>query len=164
MLRALFAVALAAGCTGSVPGLQPEDPPVQRTMGAPWGRFIEVDSLRPTLRWQPFPEPGGEGDALARVQDVRFELRIWQTTNGYSGERVYERDDLTEPHHALEQSLAPDASYLWTVRARFVLDGATYVTEWGLSSPTLRHHVVPNPACFRFRTPARGGRLNPAAD
>lgn len=156
MFRAIATVILVTGCTGSVPGIQPEHPPVRRSLGAPWGEFVDVDSLRPTLRWMPFPGPRREGDALARARDVRYELRIWETTNGYSGERVYERDDLTEPRHELEQALAPDANHLWTVRARFVLDGVTYVTEWGLSTPTLRHHVVPNPSCFRFRTPARG--------
>ena len=151
--------ALAAACSsGPLPGLQPEYPAVKRSMSAPLGAFVAVDSLRPTLRWRLFPGPEHRKrdveHALDRVREVRYELRVWRTEHGHSGELVYERDDLGEPHHALEESLEPSTNYLWTVRARFELDGTTFVTEWGLSSTTLRNQIVPNPSCFRFRTPA----------
>lgn len=154
----LFCAALAAGCGARrLPGLQPEYPLVVRKMSAPLGEFVVVDSLRPTLRWQPFPGPGPRGgkppDALDHIRDLRYELRVWRTTNGHSGTLVFRRDDIEEPSCELFHPLAPDLNYLWTVRARFSLDGRTYVTEWGLSSLTLRNHVVPNPSCFRFRTP-----------
>jgi len=151
--------ALAAACgAGPLPGLQPEYPAVKRSISAPLGEFVAVDSLRPTLRWRLFPEPEQRRKdaehALDRVREVRYELRVWRTAHGHSGDLAYERDDLREPHHALEESLEPSTNYLWTVRARFELDGTTYVTEWGLASTTLRNHIVPHPSCYRFRTPA----------
>lgn len=149
---------LAASCRSPLPGLQPAYPEVRRSMSAPLGEFVDVESLRPSLRWQLFPGPElrkrDANLASDRVREVRYELRIWRTEHGYSGDLVYERDDLSEPQHALEESLEPSTNYLWTVRARFELDGTTYVTEWGLASTTLRSHIVPNPSCFRFRTPA----------
>jgi len=149
-------LAAVAACRSPLPGLQPEYPEVRRSMSAPLGEFVEVDSLRPTLRWRLFPGPEQRkrDPALDRVREVRYEIRVWHTEHGYSGDLVYERDDLSEPHHALEESLEPSAAYLWTVRARFELDGMTYVTEWGLASTTMRNNIVPNPSCFRFRTPA----------
>jgi len=150
--------ALAACSSGPLPGLQPEYPEVKRSMSEPLGEFVTVDSLRPTLRWRGFPGPEhrkkDKAHALDRVREVRYELRVWHTERGYSGALVYERNDLREPQHALEEALEPSTDYLWTVRARFELDGAIYVTEWSLTSTHLRNYIVPNPSCFRFRTPA----------
>jgi hypothetical protein len=150
------------GC-GSISsiGLRPEYPPFEKGSFKLWGEFVEVDSLQPTLRWQAFPraedqDTDKEGN-LERVEDVSYELRIWKTVRGYSGRLVYARDGLTTPYHELEEALEPSSKYLWTVRARFVLDGLPQVTEWGLAGYLLRGTVVPNPSCFRFLTPVSTG-------
>lgn len=159
ILLSLVLIGLLQGC-GSMSsiGLRPEYPPLQKGGFRLWGEFVEVDSLQPTLRWQGFPraedlEAHG-AEALERVEDVSYELRIWKTVNGYSGRLVYAREGLALPEHELETALEPASKYLWTVRARFVLDGLARVTEWGLAGYVLRDTVVPNPSCFRFITPA----------
>jgi len=157
VFRFALLVLLLAGCGApKLVGLQPEYPPIKRGLRSPWGEFVEVDGLRPTLAWQAFPRPDHvqRDDALRRARDVRYEIRVWQTEGGLAGVRVYERIGIDGPAHTLTTDLRPGARYLWTVRAHFLLDGAAYITEWGLSSPNLRSHVVPNPSCFRFRTPA----------
>jgi hypothetical protein len=126
-----------------------------------WSEFVEVDSLQPTLRWQPFSraedrssDKEGNRD---RVENVSYELRVWKTVSGYSGRLVYARDGLIIPYHELDQALDPSSRYLWTVRARFMLDGLPQVTEWGLAGYLLRGNVIPNPSCFRFITPTSTG-------
>lgn len=147
-------------CCGSISsiGLRPEYPLLEKGSFELWGEFVEVGSLQPTLRWQQFPRAEDQ-DAdkernLERVEDVSYELRVWKTVRGYSGRLVYARDGLTTPYHKLEKALEPSSKHLWTVRARFVLEGSPQVTEWGLAGYLLRDTVVPNPSCFRFITPA----------
>lgn len=102
-----------------------------------------VDSLQPTLRWEPFP---GEHQTYegsrptpfvtvdpGSVRDVKYDLRIWTIRGRIPVEIAYESDGLTEPFHKLERALKPDTEYYWSVRARFSLDGKPRVSEWSLS-------------------------------
>jgi hypothetical protein len=136
-----------------------------------------VDSLQPTLRWEPFP---GTHQANANAQikpfvvvdqnsvrDVTYELRIWTVSNNAPAEVAYERAALMEPFHRLEQSLKPSTQYYWSVRARFSLNGQPRVTEWSLSSiPCLPRYLpecargiaretgmIPSLNYYRFKTP-----------
>ena len=97
-------------------------------------RAQEVDSLRPTLRWETFPRPEDLkvdiGGHLVNARGVTYEIRIWSADDWYPVELVYARAGLSEPVHTLETPLAPDTLYLWTIRARFDLDGQQRVTEW----------------------------------
>jgi hypothetical protein len=90
---------------------------------------------------------------LSRIEDVRYELRIWKTMTASSGELVYDRERLTLPYHKLEEALEPSTKYLWSVRSHFMRDGHPRTIEWGLAGYLLRGEVVPNPSCFRFKTP-----------
>ena len=112
--------------------------------------FVEMDSLQPTFQWQPFPRPSD--DFADKVQDVTYELRIWTTFQGPSGKLRYSRDGLKLPSHKLEEPLEPSIQYLWSVRARFMIDGDMRVTEWGMAGLPLRNEAVPNLSCFRFKT------------
>lgn len=127
-------------------------------MFALWGKFVEVDSLQPTLKWEPFQrQEDGDADQekfLSRIEDVTYELRIRKTITANSGELVYARERLKLPYHKLEEPLEPSTQYLWSVRSHFVLDGHPRTIEWGLAGFLLRGEVVPNPSCFRFSTPA----------
>src|SRR5215467_11939981 len=82
------------------------------------------------------PSPGPEdvkvdiGGHLANARGVTYEIRIWSADDWYPVELVYARAGLSEPVHTLETPLAPDTLYLWTIRARFDLDGQQRVTEW----------------------------------
>jgi len=155
----LMVIGLTTGCSGITSvGLRPEYPPLEKGSFDIWAKFVEVDSLKPTLRWQRFPrdkdlKADKEGN-LDRVEDVSYEVRIWKTVYGDSGHLVYARAGLRSPYHKLDQSLEPSTKYLWTVRARFMLDGRPKVIEWGLAGYLLRGMAVPNTSCFRFSTPA----------
>lgn len=148
----LFALAILSGCGGvTVVGLHPKYPPLEKKAFATHCEFVEVESLQPTFQWQPFPRPSD--DFADRIQDVTYELRIWTTTQGPSGKLRYSRDGLKLPSHKLEKPLEPSIQYLWSVRARFTIDGNSRVTEWGMAGLPLRNEAIPNLSCFRFKTP-----------
>ena len=148
----LFALAILSGCGGvTVVGLHPKYPPLEKKAFATHCEFVEVESLQPTFQWQPFPRPAD--DFADKVHDVTYELRIWTTTQGPSGKLRYSRDGLKLPSHKPEESLEPSIQYLWSVRARFMIDGDLRVTEWGMAGLPLRNEAVPNLSCFRFKTP-----------
>ncbi len=155
----------AAGCAIRPPvkGLRPEYPEVLYNSNRTEIIFVEVDSLQPMLRWESYPRPGDVGSVPGqpkRISDVTYELNIWKATEGYPYEPVYDREGLAEPSHKVELPLEPSTDYIWTVRARFRLDGRTRVSEWGMSRypgvPVFQSpaDVVPNPNYYRFRTPA----------
>jgi hypothetical protein len=117
-----------------------------------------VDSLQPTLRWEAFPRPedlkGEKAALLARVREVTYDLRIWREREG--APLVYERRGLAAPSHKLETPLAPAATYLWSVRARFTLDGQPQFTGWSYTGADGAYlSQQPNLRSFRFQTPAK---------
>ncbi len=83
----------------SCPWLQPNDPR--------WDSILEVQSLKPTLRWDPF---------LGRGEGVAYDLAVWTEEMGLRevglGTIVYERQGLTEPSHRIEAALDPATHYL----------------------------------------------------
>lgn len=120
-----------------------------------------TDSLQPTLRWEPFPRPEDlEADKAGRLASVRnptYELRMWQVKDGRPPELVYTRSGLPEPVHTVETVLTPDTDYLWTIRARFQINGEPRVTEWG-GWKGLREREAEiryPPRFYRFTTPRR---------
>ena len=130
-------VVVLSGCTRPAPvyGLRPEYPTASLDLtDTAKVAFIKVDSLQPTLRWEPFPDAdtrkADRDGRLNRVRDVRYDLRILGAENDHPTEVVYARSELPEPSHKLETPLLPAAKYFWTVRARFTLDGVTRVTPW----------------------------------
>ncbi len=150
----LLIVVFISGCGGvPVVGLHPEYPTLGKKTFAVYTDFVEVDSLQPTFRWQPFPRP--EDHFADRIQSVAYELRIWAIIPGESGKLRYSRNGLKLPYHKLEKPLEPSSNYLWSVRARFMIDGHLRVIEWGLAGIPLRNEAVPNSSCFRFKTPAK---------
>ncbi len=143
MTIALALLGLAA-CARPTAGLQPIYPPVEYGFFARESRFTPVDSLQPTLRWEAL-ESSGEA--------VTYEIRLWSAAEGQRGDFVYGRDGLETNDHAIEQALDPATDYVWSVRARFTANDARGLTEWGLAGDLHRDQAVPNPQCFRFRTP-----------
>lgn len=113
-----------------------------------WEAFRWADSLQPRLQWEAFPRPEDlEADtrvSLGSARSVTYELRIWQAAGEYARGRsykdpcvfptalVYARRGLAEPVHTVEAPLVPNALYLWTVRARFDLNGRPRVTQWAV--------------------------------
>ncbi len=153
----LILIFFMAGCSTPMAGLQPQYPPFEKGIFSRWGNFVEVDSLQPTLRWQPFPQPqdrvGDKAGMLTQMEGITYELRVWKTIAGMSGDEVYARVGVKLPYHKLEEPLEPSTRYLWSVRAHFLLDGHPRTIEWGLAGKLVREETVPNPSCFRFVTP-----------
>jgi len=161
----LLVLALAA-CTRplEVAGLRPISP-------EPYSLAPKLDSLQPALRWEPFPRPADLGADRAgwvyRARHVTYDLRIWRAARDYyssqdvyPAELVYSRTALAAPEHTVETPLERDTQYLWSVRARFELDGQQRVTPWsvlllpgqsGLDDP--RSMSVPPRGYYRFATP-----------
>jgi len=162
--QVLFVLALCgilSGCAteASVQGLRPEYPAVRHNFFNPEIAFVTVDSLQPILKWEPFPRPQDRvaDKFMERVSTITYDLQIWRIgENGQPAELVYERNGLAVPYHKIETPLLSSREYLWSVRARFDLDGKPRVTEWG--RPTMgnvgRQDVVPNLNFYRFETPA----------
>ena len=161
----LSMVVALSGCTLPAPvyGLRPAyptaslatsllDPNTRRVA------FVEVDTLQPTLRWEPFPDADARKDdrdgRLNRIRDVSYDLRILGAEHDYPTEVLYARSELPEPSHKVETPLMPAAKYFWTIRARFTLDGVTRVTPWAriLGSNDV---VVPSRYYFGLKTPTR---------
>ena len=134
----LFAIFLLAGCGGvTVAGLRPVYPPLEKNFFAVFTNPVEVDSLQPTFRWQNFPR--NDDPFVDKVQNVTYELRIWQPVPGSTGKLRYKRDGLELNSHTLEEPLEPSRQYYWSVRARFLIDGDLRVTEWGMAGLPLRN-------------------------
>jgi hypothetical protein len=115
---------------------------------------VVVDSLTPTLSWEPLPTeydralntPG----QLARITSVTYQLRMSSLYTDWT----YSRENLPENRHRLEEALAPNQVYAWTVRACFRLDGSPRCTEWGAWNENERAMVIhPNAMSFRLRAP-----------
>lgn len=137
-------------------GLRPTAPPPVRG-------YLVVGSVEPRLEWEAFAPP----DDAAATAGVTYDLRVWRadpnTPSGwprryFPAELVYERRELSEPAHQLMEPLYPRTKYLWSVRARFQLDGEVRATRWSLYRgeevpEQARVARMPHPLYFRFETP-----------
>lgn len=155
LLSRAVMILLMTGCTSvSVYGLRPLEPPAR-------DQFVKVESLQPTLRWEPFPnakdQEADHEHVLSRIRNVTYDMEIFRAgEEDHPVELVYVRVGLPEPSHTVEDPLQPSAKYFWTVRARFELDGLTRVSPWGrFRRPGTTHAVVPSRLYFRLRAPSQ---------
>jgi len=153
----LCSLLVGCGKEASVYGLKPDYPIARHNYIDADIAFVTVDSLRPALRWEAFPR-SQDSELAGRATNVTYELQVWKIGESDQGaELVYERTALPNPFHAIERSLSPSTKYLWSIRARFELDGQTRLTEWGRPSQSFffrRLNVIPNLYLYRFETPA----------
>lgn len=130
-----------------------------------WSTLSPVaPSRQPALSWEAFPRDSDRAatpDVAGRVSDVVYDLRLARAAGTRrhlrepSGE-VYARDNLPEPHHALEMPLEEKQAYFWTVRARFTLDGERRATEWASPGEAGRWTAPPlNARSHTFLCPGR---------
>ncbi|GLH67196.1 hypothetical protein [Geothrix edaphica] len=149
---------LSMSTTPSTCGLRPRKPGQVSLAASPLhGATPKVESLSPTLQWEAFPRredlDHDSGRLFARISEVRYDLRIWKSVGGGPGELVYERlgfrlDPQSDPatpgedpqppsaafvEHRLDCVLAPATEYLWSVRARFRLDGEERASRWSMN-------------------------------
>jgi hypothetical protein len=68
---------------------------------------------------------------LTGATNVRYDLRVWRAVGQHRGDLVYAREGLLAPWHRIEEPLQPITPYVWSVRARFDVNGETRATEWG---------------------------------
>jgi len=87
--------------------------------------------------------------------ELRYDLRIWSAEDRIPGDLVYERVGLAGTAHAVENPLAPRASYFWSVRLRCTLDGEPRATRWSAASRPAFRFVVPMGDAL-FHAPAQG--------
>jgi hypothetical protein len=108
-------------------------------------------------------QKGEESSPLDHINEVAYEIKIWQEERGRPGELVYWKQNLLKPVHKVETQLKASTQYVWTVRAQFLLDGQRRLTEWGLSLlpwvlPRPNPRTIPherNPNYYRFQTPSQ---------
>jgi hypothetical protein len=92
-------------------------------------------SVEPTFAWEAFPGPQAERadfqGALERLAKLRYDVRIYVVDRRQGRLRlVLERRGIEGTSYRPEQPLAPDSEYVWSVRARFELDGNQRTTRW----------------------------------
>ncbi len=96
--------------------------------------FTTIDTLRPKLRWSEFPRDLDrqklDPAIVGKIGNVTYDLKIWEAEGCERGQLIYERTELVQPEHLMEESLAPASRYFWSVRARFVFNGRPMVTRW----------------------------------
>lgn len=148
--------ALLAGCAteASVHGLKPEYPRVRHNFFTESIAFVEVDSLQPTLKWESFTFTNPQGH---ETSNVTYDLKIWRAGGKEQPvEHIYEQKGLSVAFHKVGNPLQPSTKYLWTVRARFEIDGRLRVTEWGRTEfgESRNFDSIPNLNFYRFETPA----------
>ena len=136
-------------------GLLPRRPGRVPRSATPFvGATPQVEGPSPTLQWEAFPRredvDHDAGRLLARISGIRYDLRVWASVGGGPGALVYERRGLpleprTDPavaegeasapfvEYPLDLPLAPATEYLWSVRARFRLDGEERATRWSMN-------------------------------
>jgi hypothetical protein len=134
--------------------LRPSDPELRRSshMGNPFtqaacaGHYqggatsaglerYPLISRQPTFQWEALPRDFDRplGDGPGQAHDVRYDLRIFDSSEPTLAERLsltYERTGLEQPSHRVAEPLASCGQFRWTVRARFMLDGVMRATEW----------------------------------
>jgi hypothetical protein len=112
--------------------LKPEYPPFEVNF-AYIPAVVEVDSLRPTLRWQAFPRSSDQEYFFNQINNISYDLKIWHADLNQLGELVYSKEGIITPFHTLESDLKLSARYYWTVRARFNLGKKKRLTQWSHS-------------------------------
>lgn len=156
----LFVAITFTGCQAPFEGKAQEEAPIsgfkpinpgQRVSSHASLFWEKVGSLQPTFQWEPFPgleqsfKPFNRGVSSygdkpfvevgeGAVSDVTYEIKIWKAESGDSGDIAYHRSGIVGTSHRIETPLLPKTRYLWTIRARFLLNGEPRLTEWSMSS------------------------------
>lgn len=110
-LLALMIISLIlVGCT-TFHGIEPIYPKVGNPI-SPKG----VNSLQPTFRWKPSPEPDVTYDII--IYECIKLKSFWRGIERSVGREVYYRQGLKEAEHKINEPLKPDSEYYWSIRTR----------------------------------------------
>jgi hypothetical protein len=99
-VAALALLPLGTGCITTYTGPRLLSPSVPRGLSAP-----EVDSLQPTLTWDPSDVPG-----------TTYDLVVLERSPIPT--KPYAREGLIQTSHRIEKPLLPGREYVWAVRAK----------------------------------------------
>lgn len=160
LLGAEFATDPDAERLPALCGVAPVDPPPEWRRDPVYERELaqsRVASVTPTLAWEARPARAWPYDRVPweRAVDLRYDLRIWSAEDHIPGDLVYERVGLPATSHTIEVPLAPHASYFWSVRLRYTLDGEPRATRWSAASrPAFRFVLPMGDALFHAPVPA----------
>ena len=129
-----FAITGAAANQRNYP-VEPIAPPVHEYWRAGAARASLATSLEPTFRWRSFPgEKVLNADfqgKLRQLSALRYDLRIYRLDKQRSTARIIlERNNIQATEYRMTQPLAADTEYVWSVRARFVLDTGERTSRW----------------------------------
>jgi hypothetical protein len=111
-----------------------------------------VDSLQPTLKWQ--PAEGGDVTYDLVIYESITTSSAWEGKKKALGREVYYRKGLASTEHRLEEPLKPDSEYYWSVRMRkgeAVSKWATYDYDLFLGAAYMWARNKP----FMFKTPSQ---------
>jgi hypothetical protein len=130
---------VSGGTEGGTRSVPPPDSDATRYDTWNGVRFVQLDSLKPTLRWKSFPttkdiKADKSGD-LSRIRDVTYDLKIWRAEDPPNEDIIYRRMKLENASHKMESPLIPLTRYFWSVRVRFKLDGHEIETNWSTCCP-----------------------------
>lgn len=89
-----------------------------------------IDSLQPTMRWEPVIEDNATYDLRIWSDSENNDLRIWSDSGNKIGAVVYQRDGLVDAWHTLTTPLEPATTYFFSMRAHFTENGRGRVSEW----------------------------------
>ena len=98
--------------------------------------ITSIADPQPVFRWTALEDLTGIGGVAARISDIRYEFRLYDSRGlvgmpKVPGELLVQQNGLTEASFQLPGGiLEPCQIYFWTVRARFLLDGFPRATEW----------------------------------
>lgn len=154
----LAALLLVSACAVENTGLRPEYPEVSVD-------YFEVNSFQPTFTWALFEFPPDRQSEASKSatdsSDITYEVKIWRTDeNHYPLNLVYRRAGVAATSHRVEMPLEPNTKYVWSVRARFTVDGNNRVSQWGgihgsdcvYYGGSYSH--IPSRCYYRFKTPS----------
>lgn len=132
--------------------VEPIAPPAHPDRDANNAAAARATSLEPRLRWRAFPSrrvlAADFQGKLGSLTRLRYDVRLYRVDgNPRKARLVLEKNRLDATDYQIEQPLAPDTEYAWSVRARFVLDTGERVSRWS------GDRIAGNVRGFLFRTP-----------
>ena len=115
--------------------VEPLDPRAHEFWRSGSATATPIDSLEPNLSWNPFPsEKVLAADFQGKLRSLsvlRYDLRVYRLDEQRREARiVLERNNIEATQYQVTQPLAPGTQYIWSVRARFVIDTGQRTTRW----------------------------------
>jgi len=118
----MVAMLFLAGCVAWHSGVRPIEPEGRK----PPATTPTVDSLKPTLSWEP-----SDLEKSKKVEYLRYQVVVFKLEEGFSLKTiiVYEKE-ISGTSHTLETALEPNTRYYWRIRPIYKKDGQEITGDW----------------------------------